>query len=272
MPHLMRSMIDAASLRACSAEISPCRPMVTRFRPLGPRVCTTYDLRPVRCTRTPKPGSSRSQKTASLLSTRSPSTLRLEMLSWLLFGMAPSHGSGFVSKMRIQCVIKAHTTAIASGLIEANPSLRCKWFLMAIRGIIGITSIRYRTTACPAAFVTCQTIVTQSASRSGVRSARSGPKSVSGNTVEARDAAGGRLGATRRAALSGRQGSSRRLPDVPASRCAPFLPCRPDSAAQTMTLVRIPGWPGPCLRVKANRPIEERPWLHRPSREDPDHV
>ena len=51
--------------------------------------------------------------------------------------------------------------------------------------------------------------------RPGVRSARSGPKSVSGNTVEARDAAGGRLGATRRAALSGRQCASRRLPDAP---------------------------------------------------------
>ena len=43
----------------------------------------------------------------------------------------------------------------------------------------------------------------------------SGPKSVSGNTVEARDAAGGRLAATRRAALSGRQRASRRLPDAP---------------------------------------------------------
>ena len=82
------------------------------------------------------------------------------------------------------------------------------------------------------------------ASCPGVRSARSGPKSVSGNTVEARDAAGGRLGATRRAALSGRHAASRRLPDVPASRCAPLLACRPDSAAQTMTLVRIAGWPG----------------------------
>ena len=54
-----------------------------------------------------------------------------------------------------------------------------------------------------------------SASHPDVRSARSGPKSVSGNTVEARDAAGGRLGATRRAALSGRHSSSRRLPDAP---------------------------------------------------------
>ena len=53
------------------------------------------------------------------------------------------------------------------------------------------------------------------ASRPGVRSARSGPKSVSGNTVEARDAAGGRLGATRRAAPSGRQRASRRFPDAP---------------------------------------------------------
>ena len=51
------------------------------------------------------------------------------------------------------------------------------------------------------------------ASRPGVRCARSGPKSVSGNTVEARIVcsrargardAGGRLGTTRRAALSGR--------------------------------------------------------------------
>ena len=79
------------------------------------------------------------------------------------------------------------------------------------------------------------------ASRPDVRSARSGPKSVAGPTVEARDAAGGRLGATRRAALSNRQGASSRLPDVPASRGAAFLPCRFDSAAQTMTVVRNPG-------------------------------
>ncbi len=81
------------------------------------------------------------------------------------------------------------------------------------------------------------------ASRPGVRSARSGPKSVAGTTVEARDAAGGRLGATRRAASSGRQGASRRLPDVPASRRAPLLPCRPDDAAQAMTLAGNAGWP-----------------------------
>ena len=43
------------------------------------------------------------------------------------------------------------------------------------------------------------------APRPGVRSARSGPKSVSEKTVEARDAEGGRLDATRRAALYGRQ-------------------------------------------------------------------
>ena len=53
------------------------------------------------------------------------------------------------------------------------------------------------------------------ASRPGVRSARSGPKSVSGNTVKARDDAGGRLGTTRRAVLSGRQRASRRSPDAP---------------------------------------------------------
>ena len=49
----------------------------------------------------------------------------------------------------------------------------------------------------------------------GVRSARSGPKSVAVPTLEARDAAGGRLDATRRAALSGRQAASSRLPDAP---------------------------------------------------------
>ena len=42
-----------------------------------------------------------------------------------------------------------------------------------------------------------------------------GPKSVAVPTVEARDAAGGCLGATRRAALSGRQGASSRMPDAP---------------------------------------------------------
>ena len=95
--------------------------------------------------------------------------------------------------------------------------------------------------------------------RPGVRSARSGSKSVAVPTVEARDVArdargahdaGGRLGATRRATLSGRQGASSRLPDVlrragrareRTMRCAPFLPCRPDSAAQTMTVVRNAG-------------------------------
>ena len=61
---------------------------------------------------------------------------------------------------------------------------------------------------------------------------------------------GGRLGATRRAAFSGLQSASSLLPDVPrraegvhtrATRCAALLLCRPDSAAQTMTLVRIAG-------------------------------
>ncbi len=75
----------------------------------------------------------------------------------------------------------------------------------------------------------------------------------SGTTVEARDAAGGRPGATLRAALSGRQGASWRLPDVPASRRAPLLPCRPDSAAQTMTVVRNPGWAGQ-TRIAAPAP------------------
>ena len=54
----------------------------------------------------------------------------------------------------------------------------------------------------------------RSASRPGDRPARSGPKSVADATVEANDAAGGCLGATRRAALSRRQGASSRLPDA----------------------------------------------------------
>ena len=71
------------------------------------------------------------------------------------------------------------------------------------------------------------------ASCPGVRSARSGPKSVSGNTVEARDASrgtraertmGGRLGATRRATLSSRQAASMRLPDAPHRAARLFLP------------------------------------------------
>ena len=46
----------------------------------------------------------------------------------------------------------------------------------------------------------------RSASCPGDRPARRGPKSVAEATVEANDVAGGRLGATRRAALSRRQG------------------------------------------------------------------
>ena len=65
-----------------------------------------------------------------------------------------------------------------------------------------------------------------------------------------RDAAGGRLGATQRAALSGLQSTSSHSPDVPrraggartrATRFAALLLCRPDSAAQSMTLVRSAG-------------------------------
>ena len=51
------------------------------------------------------------------------------------------------------------------------------------------------------------------------------PCGGSGNTVEARNDAGGRLGATRRASLSSLQGASSRLPDAPPC-CAAFLPCR----------------------------------------------
>ena len=40
-PRLMRSMMAAACLRASSAVIVPCCPMVTRCEPLGPRHWTT---------------------------------------------------------------------------------------------------------------------------------------------------------------------------------------------------------------------------------------
>ena len=72
---------------------------------------------------------------------------------------------------------------------------------------------------------------------------------VARNARGAHDA-GGRLGATRRATLSGRQSASNRLPDVPrraegarirATRSAAFLLSRPDSTAQTMTMVRNAG-------------------------------
>ncbi len=51
------------------------------------------------------------------------------------------------------------------------------------------------------------------ASRRSIRKERAEERS--GATVEVRDAAGGRLDATRRAALSGRHGASIRLPDAP---------------------------------------------------------
>ena len=80
------------------------------------------------------------------------------------------------------------------------------------------------------------------ASRPDVRSARSGPKSVAQATVEACDAAaGGRLGATRRAAALRPTGCVEALVRCPTSPCAPLLPSRPESAAQTMTLERNPG-------------------------------
>ena len=47
-------------------------------------------------------------------------------------------------------------------------------------------------------------------------------------------------------------GAETRLPDVPASRRAPLLPCRPDSAAQAMTLAGNAGWvAGPPIRRSA---------------------
>ena len=43
---MMRAIAEAARRRAWSAVITPWRPTVARFGPLGPRVCTTYTLDP----------------------------------------------------------------------------------------------------------------------------------------------------------------------------------------------------------------------------------
>ena len=77
--------------------------------------------------------------------------------------------------------------------------------------------------------------------RPGGRSAWSGPKSVAVSTVEGPRRRGRAPGRDPKGGALGRQCASRRLPDVPASRCAPFLLCRPDRAAQTMTAVRNAG-------------------------------
>ncbi len=87
-------------------------------------------------------------------------------------------------------------------------------------------------------------------------SARSRPKSGAKAPVESFDAADTRLGATRRAALSGRQGASRRLPDAPASRRTAFLPCRPDNGAGIWFLLEF----STELKV-AKHPNNERPRL-----------
>ena len=75
-------MVSAALRRAWSAEITPWRPSVIRFDLPFALVCTTYTFDPEGYTLTPKPGSSRSQNTASLSSTESPSTVRLEMVRY----------------------------------------------------------------------------------------------------------------------------------------------------------------------------------------------
>ena len=153
---------------------------------------------------------------------------------------------------------QAPARSISSKAAPADPIRRCRPAAEKVRG----RSMSEEAPATPAGAGQTSphfSPMSRPASRPGVRSARSGPKSVSGNTVEARIAcsrargtrdAGGRLGATRRAAPSGRQCASKRLPDVPrraggartrATRCTPLLPRRPDRAAQTMTLVRNAG-------------------------------
>ena len=77
------------------------------------------------------------------------------------------------------------------------------------------------------------------ASRRSIRKERAEKRS--GATVEAHDAAGGRLGRDPEGGAVGPAWCVKPLARCPASRCASFLPCRPDSTAQTMTLARHPG-------------------------------
>ena len=102
-----------------------------------------------------KPGRSRSQTTASLLSSR-------RLCS--------------VSNMRRKYVINLHTTVLEPGLVQADSCLRRKRFLVAMREIMIAISVHYCTTTYPTALVIYATNFTRSASRPDVRSARSGPK------------------------------------------------------------------------------------------------
>ena len=78
-PSLMRAMTSVAFLRAWSTEkpVPPWVPRLTRFERPKARVWTTKTFLPEGYTRTPKPVSSLSQKTASLPLTARRSTVRL---------------------------------------------------------------------------------------------------------------------------------------------------------------------------------------------------
>ncbi len=75
-PRFKRSMTTAACFRASSVARTPWRSRVTRFSAAEPLDCTTWHLRPVAWTRTPKPAKSRSQNRVSFVSTTRASTVR----------------------------------------------------------------------------------------------------------------------------------------------------------------------------------------------------
>ena len=176
-----------------------------------------------------KPGRSRSQTTASLLSTRRASTLRLEISKPLLFGMAPSRRFCSVSNMRRKYVINLHTTVLEPGLVQADSCLRRKRFLVAMREIMIAISVHYCTTAYLTALVIYATNFTRSALRPDFRSTRSGPKSVARATVGARIVRSARVGA-RRGRAPGRDpkgGVFRPTPCVkPLTRCTTHIALR----------------------------------------------
>ena len=87
--YTMYRTVDPRARPPCGAA-SPWSPSVTRFDPVGPLDCTTQVLRPVACTRTPKPAKFRSQNAVSFSSTVSASTVRLVIRSSLRRGTVVS--------------------------------------------------------------------------------------------------------------------------------------------------------------------------------------
>ncbi len=89
----------------------------------------------------------------------------------------------------------------------------------------------------------------------GVRSARSGPKSVAQPTLEARDAAGERLGATRRAVLSGCPVEAIWYEDDLPPRSAGFTAVNAEFFGDTVTGWGEPGGLGPDFRTGQDHPV-----------------